>query len=684
MTVVTLSELSELGDGEALPADQKGWLRSALRSRKVQIGLVILGIFIFAAVAGPSLVGNPSTTSVIGLTGPSSAHWLGTTNEGQDVFAELVNSARVSLIVGVLAAVISMTMSVVVGISGAFLGGLWDDVLSMLTNVFLVLPALPLVIVIASYFKDASTLLIALVISLTAWAWSARVIRAQTLSLRSRDFVQSARAAGEPVRRIVFFEILPNEIPLIAAQFLGTMIFAVLTQAGLAFLGIGSANTWSWGTMMYWAENAGALQLAAWWWFVPPGFCLAMLGAGLALLNFGIDEFGHNRPVRRRRWRRSSLSLRTQSNGLVRPPGDTVLDVKDLSVVYDTGSNALRAVNDVSLRLGVGTTVGIAGESGSGKSTLAHAIATLTRPPAEIVSGSVDYFPASTDSKSANAIDVVRLQGEELRKFRWEEIAVVFQSALNALNPVLSIRAQLTDTIRAHRPGVNKREAGVWAGKLLDEVGVTRDRLDAFPHQLSGGMRQRVMIAMALALQPQILIMDEPTTALDVVTQRQILKRIAELQTELNFAMVFITHDLSLLLEIADVIAVMYAGELVEVGRTQAIYKVPAHPYTAGLLESSPPLRGPRRTLTGIPGLPPDLHRAIAGCPFASRCSRRMDRCDVERPTLVRLQPEDPRYGEQSVACWLHADAGPATSPEAVAPSPAEGTTAGAEGEGGT
>ena len=338
MTVVTLNELSELGDGEALPAGQKGWLRSALRSRKVQIGLVILGIFIFASVAGPSLVGNPSTTSVIGLTGPSSAHLLGTTNEGQDVFAQLVNSARVSLIVGALAASISMTMSVVVGISGAFLGGLWDDVLSMLTNVFLVLPALPLVIVIASYFKNASTFLIALVISLTAWAWSARVIRAQTLSLRSRDFVQSARAAGEPVRRIVFFEILPNEIPLIAAQFLGTMIFAILTQAGLAFLGVGSANTWSWGTMMYWAENAGALQLAAWWWFVPPGFCLALLGAGLAMLNFGIDEFGHNRPAKGRRWRQAKSVSRTRSNGLVRPLGEAVLDVRELSVVYDTGN----------------------------------------------------------------------------------------------------------------------------------------------------------------------------------------------------------------------------------------------------------------------------------------------------------------------------------------------------------
>ena len=340
-------------------------------------------------------------------------------------------NSRVSLIVGALAAVISMTMSVVVGISGAFLGGLWDDALSMLTNVFLVLPALPLVIVIASYFKNAGTLLIALVISLTAWAWSAHVIRAQTLSLRSRDFIQSARSAGEPLRRIVFFEILPIEIPLIAAQFLGTMIFAILTQAGLAFLGVGSASTWSWGTMMYWAENAGALQLAAWWWFVPPGFCLALLGAGLALLNFGIDEFGHNRPTKRRRWRTGRRVSRTVSAGISGDVGDEVLEVKNLSVVYDTGREALQAVNNVSLGLRIGTTVGIAGESGSGKSTLAHAIATLTRPPAEIVSGSVYYFPASSDDKFGGTVDVVGLKGEELRKFRWEEIAVVFQSALN-------------------------------------------------------------------------------------------------------------------------------------------------------------------------------------------------------------------------------------------------------------
>ena len=539
-------------------------------------------------------------------------------------------------------------------------------------------------IVIASYFKDAGTLLIALVISLTAWAWSARVIRAQTLSLRSRDFVQSARAVGEPVRRIVFFEILPNEIPLIAAQFLGTMIFAVLTQAGLAFLGIGSANTWSWGTMMYWAENAGALQLSAWWWFVPPGLCLALLGAGLALLNFGIDEFGHNRPVKRRHRRASNRALRTRPDDLPRQLGDTVLDVKNLSVVYDTGSEALRAVNDVSLGLGVGTTVGIAGESGSGKSTLAHAIATLTRPPAEIVSGSVEYFPVSSDGKPAKAVDVVRLEGEELRRFRWEEIAVVFQSALNALNPVLSIRAQLTDTIRAHRPGVSRREAGAWAGRLLDEVGVTLRPPRCFPASTlrwyAPTRHDRHGVGAATA-DPHHGRADHGSRRGDSATDPQADRRAPDRP---HFAMVFITHDLSLLLEIADVIAVMYVGELVEVGRTQAIYKAPAHPYTAGLLASSPPLRGPRRTLTGIPGLPPDLHRSIAGCPFASRCSRRMDRCDVERPTLVRLRSEDPRYGEQSVACWLHTDAAPDIPPVAFAPSPQEGPAAGAEGERGT
>jgi peptide/nickel transport system permease protein len=271
------------------------WSSGFLRSRKVMVGLAMVGFFVVLGTIGPYFVANPSTTSLTTLAPPSLHFPLGTTDTGQNVFAQLVWGTRVSLIVGIVAATIATAIAAAVGISSAFLGGIWDELLSMLANVFLVIPALPLVIVLAGYLNGAGTLAVSVVISVTAWAWTARVLRAQTLSIRRRDYVQAARASGETDFRIIFFEILPNEIPLIAAQFLVTVLYAILTQAGLAFLGVGSVTTWSWGTMLYWAENAQALSLGAWWWFVPPGLCLALLGTGLALLNFGIDEIANPR-----------------------------------------------------------------------------------------------------------------------------------------------------------------------------------------------------------------------------------------------------------------------------------------------------------------------------------------------------------------------------------------------------
>ncbi|MHB8504595.1 MAG: ABC transporter permease [Acidimicrobiales bacterium] len=287
------------------------------------VGFVLFGVF------GPWLVANPSATTAETLRSPSWHHLLGTTDTGQDVLAQLVVGTRASLIVGFVAAAISTAIAVVVGLSGAFLGGLWDEVLSMLTNAFLVIPALPLVIVLASYLHGAGTLTVAIVISVTGWAWTARVFRAQTLTFRRRDFVQAARASGESTWRIIGLEILPNEIPLIAAQFLLTVIYAVLTQAGLAFLGVGSTTTWSWGTMLYWAENAQALSLGAWWWFVPPGLCLALLGTGLALLNFGVDEVANPR-LRRTRTRKTAGGVVAATPapvapGVVVPPIETVV-----------------------------------------------------------------------------------------------------------------------------------------------------------------------------------------------------------------------------------------------------------------------------------------------------------------------------------------------------------------------
>jgi oligopeptide/dipeptide ABC transporter ATP-binding protein len=292
-----------------------------------------------------------------------------------------------------------------------------------------------------------------------------------------------------------------------------------------------------------------------------------------------------------------------------------VLDLRDFSVAYRTEGGDVRAVDHVNLTLHAGEVIGLAGESGAGKSTLAYGACRLLRPPAVITGGSVQY----AGRRLAAPVDLLQLDPAELHQMRWREIAIVFQSAMNALNPVLNVRDQLVDVIRAHLR-LPRRAALEKAASLLDLVSIPTSRLRSYPHELSGGMRQRVMIAMALATDPEIVIMDEPTTALDVVVQRDILAQIAELRQRLGFSILFITHDISLLLEIADRIAVMYAGQLVEVGTASEMQHEAAHPYTKGLLNSFPSLRGPRRELAGIPGSPPDLHSPPPGCAFLPRC----------------------------------------------------------------
>jgi peptide/nickel transport system ATP-binding protein len=292
-----------------------------------------------------------------------------------------------------------------------------------------------------------------------------------------------------------------------------------------------------------------------------------------------------------------------------------MLEISDLSIVYRSQAGDVRAVNRVSLDLRAGEVVGLVGESGSGKSTLAYGACRLLRAPALITGGSVRYH----GQRMARPADILELTPDQLTALRWREIAIVFQSAMNALNPVLNVRDQMLDVIHAHLD-ISRDAAMDKVAALLDLVGIPRSRLRSYPHELSGGMRQRVMIAMALATEPEVVIMDEPTTALDVVVQRDILAQIAELRERLGFSILFITHDLSLLLEFADRIAVMYAGRLLEIATAAEIHHEAAHPYTMGLLNSFPSLHGPRRDLAGIPGSPPDLLNPAPGCPFMPRC----------------------------------------------------------------
>lgn len=263
-----------------------------LANGKALVGLVILGSYVLLAVVGPWLAPyDPSARGDDLVAAPSAAHWFGTTHLGQDILSQVLVGTRSVMLVGLLAGVVATALAVLVGVTSGYLTGVVGELLSALANVFLVIPVLLLVIIVASILGDANDLTIALLIGATAWPWSARVLRAQTLSLRRRDYVEAARATGEPTWRIIGFELLPNLTAVIAARFVDTVIFAVLTEIALAFIGVSGVSDWNWGTILFWAQSQQALAQGAWWWFVPAGLAIAILGTGLALLNFGIDEF---------------------------------------------------------------------------------------------------------------------------------------------------------------------------------------------------------------------------------------------------------------------------------------------------------------------------------------------------------------------------------------------------------
>jgi peptide/nickel transport system ATP-binding protein len=339
---------------------------------------------------------------------------------------------------------------------------------------------------------------------------------------------------------------------------------------------------------------------------------------------------------------RADVDLRRPDPGRAPVP---ILAVRDLSVEYAMDRGAVAAVDRVDFDLYPGEFLGIVGESGCGKSTLLFAIAQLLAPPAGITGGSVAF-------KGEN---LVGLTDDKLTAVRWRDLSVVMQSAMNALNPVKSIGAQFKDAMRAH--GVRSAdEIANRSAEVLRMVGIDPVHLRSYPHQLSGGMRQRSMIAMALLFTPDLVIMDEPTSALDVVAQRSLMVHIKKLQDELRFAVIFVTHDMSLVSHFSDRLMVMYAGQVAELGATREVFDTPRHPYSIGLMEAFPSIRGERVPLTGIPGRPPDLSQGQEGCWFAPRCPQVKDRCAVTKPELYPVEAVTVRclrYADpQAAAAW--------------------------------
>ena len=316
---------------------------------------------------------------------------------------------------------------------------------------------------------------------------------------------------------------------------------------------------------------------------------------------------------------------------------DALLKVENLTTYFETLRGYVRAVENVSFGIRKGEAFGLAGESGCGKTTTALSILRLLPPNGRIISGKILF----------EGKDLLKLSDEEYRKeIRWKKISVIFQGAMNSLNPVMNVGDQIAEAIMVHE-NVSKDEALERAGKLLDLVGIGAERVDRYPHELSGGMRQRAIIAMSLACNPKLIIADEPTTALDVIIEAQVLKVMKDLQHKLNVSMLVISHDLSMIAETCERIAIMYAGKIVEMGDIVKVYKDPLHPYTQRLINAFPSIIGPKKELATISGFPPDLLNPPPGCRFHPRCPYAKDKCRKEEPPLVEIDKD--RY----VACFL-------------------------------
>jgi peptide/nickel transport system permease protein len=566
---------------------------------------------------------NPVTIDVAHrMAGPSMSHWLGQDEFGRDVLSRLLWGARVSLTVACAAAALAGVLGTALGLAGGFLGG-WVELLAIRSmDVVLCFPPLLLALLVVTIFGPGATTLIP-VLALVYLPGFVRQVYAGVLTVRAQPYVEAMRVLGAGRLRIVLRTVLPNVGGPILVQFSLAVASGLVLESGLSFLGLGVVPPApSWGLMIGAARSTMAqAPLLLLWPCIALSVTILAMNAVCDALRDAVDPHRRGSP----KWRRRVLDI--LAPGLVASTGPA-LEVRGLTIEIDTPAGSFQPVRDVSFEVASGETLAVVGESGSGKSLTGLAVMGLLPPVARVAAGA-----AWLDGR-----EVLRLDEAALRRLRGARMAMVFQDALSSLNPVHRVGAQLAEGIRAHG-NAGAGAARARATELLRRVGIPDParRAQSFPHEMSGGMSQRAMIAMAIANAPLLLIADEPTTALDVTIQAQVLALLAELGRERAMALVFITHNLPVVAEIADRVVVMYAGEVVEQGAATALFARPLHPYTAALLRSAPPEDG--SLPQGIPGSVPPPTALPKGCIFAARCDWRLDACEAARPPLVHPEP---------------------------------------------
>lgn len=604
-----------------------GFLKLLARNRLALAGLIVMGLVVLLALITPILpLADPDATNTPArYTVPfSEGALLGTDHLGRDLLSRLLWGTRLSLAVGFAAAFIAATIGAAIGIISGYYGGRTDNIIMRFVDVLMAFPYILLALaIVAALGPGLMNALVA--VAAVNIPFFARNIRGITVGIAHKEFVDAARLAGLSDAKIILTEILPNVLPVIVIAMSTTVGWMILETAGLSFLGLGSQPPQAdLGSMLGEARSALITNPHT---SLVPGVMILIIVMAINLLGDGV---------------RDALDPRLKSGALSRPlpatlvdrdrqPGGSadataLLELSKLETQFHIGPRIYRAVGGVDLQIQPGECLGLIGESGSGKSVTALSIMGLVAsPPGKITGGSVYY----------RGEELVGAPYELLRSLRGRKVAYIFQDPLATLHPLYTVGDQLIEAVRVHR-SVPKHEARAHAIDLLKSVRIpnAEDRVDNYPHEMSGGMRQRVGIAMALANDPDVIIADEPTTALDVTVQAQILTLLDDLRRERDVAILFITHDFGVVAQLCDRVAVMYAGRIVEQGTTDEILAHPAHPYTRRLMACVPELGGGRRRLEAIPGLPPGVDKLPAGCAFADRCDKVQSACRQGEITL--------------------------------------------------
>ncbi|MBK0327998.1 dipeptide/oligopeptide/nickel ABC transporter permease/ATP-binding protein [Rhodobacteraceae bacterium F11138] len=606
------------------------FIQLLFRNRLAAMGAVVLTVILLLVLLTPLLpLPDPDVTATADRfqTPFSPGHLLGTDHLGRDQLSRLLHGTRLSLAVGIAAAAIAGFVGSAIGIIAGYFGGRVDNMIMRGVDMLMAFPYILLALaIVAALGPGLMNALIA--VAAVNVPFFARNIRGITVGLAEREFIDAARLAGMGHTRIILSELLPNVLPVIIIAMSTTVGWMILETAGLSFLGLGSQPPQAdLGSMLGEARSA---LISHPFTSVVPGVMIFLIVMSINLLGDGVRDALDPR-LRSGALSRPRATTLVQRNDPVPAATEDLLAIQDLQTQFHAGNRVYKAVGGVSLSVSPGECLGLIGESGSGKSVTALSVMGLVASPPGVITGGAVRFRGD---------DLIGAPYETLRRKRGDRVAYIFQDPLATLHPLYTVGDQLIEAIQSHH-AVSRSAARDKAIRLFKAVRIpnAESRVGNYPHEMSGGMRQRVGIAMALANDPDVIIADEPTTALDVTVQAQILALLDDLRRDRGLAIIFITHDFGVVGQLCDRVAVMYAGRIVEQGPTQSVLETPAHPYTKRLIACVPELGRGRRELAAIPGLPPSVEALPPGCAFAPRCTKAQDDCRSGQIALTGSYP---------------------------------------------